>query len=154
MFIKTEGKVQALIPQRLISDVQAAPEVSLHHDQPLPASRVRVSQVLPGDSPYPEFAVPVEGSQQFDDVGVVAGGQDLDLHHVILQLILALGLDDLGSCQSARFLVLGLQDKTRVSPGKVRRGRSTKFLLLQFLPGSTGPSRKIRRETCRGISAS
>lgn len=113
MVILTAGKVQALIPQRLISDVQAAPEVSLHHDQPLPASRVRMSQVLPGDSPYPEFAVPVEGSQQFDDVGVVAGGQDLDLHHVILQLILALGLDDLGSCQSARFLVLGLQDKTR-----------------------------------------
>lgn len=53
----------------------------------------------------------VVGSQQLHDVGVVASGQDLDLHDVVLQLLLTLGLDDFGGSQVTRLLVLGLQNR-------------------------------------------
>lgn len=34
--------------------------------------------------PHPKFAFKVKGIQQFDNVMVVAWGQDVDLNHVIL----------------------------------------------------------------------
>lgn len=58
---------------------------------------------------YPQLPVVKVGPQELHDVGVVAGGQDLDLHDVVLQLLLTLGLDDLGGGQGAGLLVLGLQ---------------------------------------------
>lgn len=61
--------------------------------------------------PYPEFALEVEGIQQLDDVMVVAGGQNVDLHHVILQLILRLCVDDLGGSESPVLFVLSLKAK-------------------------------------------
>lgn len=48
-------------------------------------------------SAHPQLALVVEGVEQFDDVLVVAGGQDVDLHHVVLQLLLSLCVDDFGS---------------------------------------------------------
>lgn len=60
----------------------------------------------------PEFVVVVECVEELDDVAVVALRQDVDLHDVVLQLVLAFRLDDLGCSQSARLLVLGLEDKT------------------------------------------
>lgn len=61
--------------------------------------------------PYPEFALEVEGIQQLDDVLVVAGGQNVDLHHVILQLVLRLCVDDLGGSESPVLFVLSLKAK-------------------------------------------
>jgi hypothetical protein len=54
----------------------------------------------------------VEGVQQLDDVAVVTLGQDIDLHHVILQLLLSLRLNDFGCSQRSSLLILGLEDKT------------------------------------------
>ena len=61
--------------------------------------------------PYPQLPVIVVGAQELHDVGVVAGGQDLDLHDVIFQLLLAVGLDYLGRGQGTRLLVLGLESR-------------------------------------------
>lgn len=58
--------------------------------------------------PYPKFALEVEGVQQFDNVMVVAGGQNVDLDHVILQLILRLCVNNLGSSKGPGLLVLSL----------------------------------------------
>lgn len=58
--------------------------------------------------PYPKFALEVKGIQQFDNVMVVAGGQNVDLHHVILQLILRLCVNNLGSSKGPGLLVLSL----------------------------------------------
>lgn len=58
--------------------------------------------------PHPKFALEVEGVQQFDDVMVVAGGQNVDLDHVILQLILRLCVNNLGSGEGPGLLVLSL----------------------------------------------
>lgn len=58
--------------------------------------------------PYPKFALEVEGIQQFDNVMVVAGGQNVDLDHVILQLILRLRVNNLGSGKGPGLLVLSL----------------------------------------------
>lgn len=65
---------------------------------------------------YPKFAFKIEGIQQFDDVIVVAGGQNVNLHHIILQLILCLCVDYLGSSKCPVLLVLGL--KVRVNKRK------------------------------------
>ena len=40
---------------------------------------------------------------------MVAGGQDLNLHNVVFQLLLAVGLDYFGRGQGTRLLVLGLK---------------------------------------------
>lgn len=53
----------------------------------------------------------VVGSQELHDVGVITGGQDLDLHDVVLQLLLALRLDHFGGGQGTRLLVLGLRSR-------------------------------------------
>lgn len=45
---------------------------------------------------HPEFALIIESVQQFDDVLVVAGGQDVDLHHVVLQFLLGLCVNNFG----------------------------------------------------------
>lgn len=58
---------------------------------------------------HPEPPVPVERIQQLGDVGVVTASQDLDLHHVVLQLLLAGGVDHLGGRQRPRHLVLRLE---------------------------------------------
>lgn len=58
---------------------------------------------------YPEFAIEVEGIQQLHDVMVVARGQNVDLHHVILQLIFCLCVDNLGSSESPVLFVLSLK---------------------------------------------
>lgn len=42
---------------------------------------------------------------------MLAGGQDLDLHHIVLQLLLTLGLDHFGGSQVPRLLVLGLHSR-------------------------------------------
>lgn len=59
--------------------------------------------------PYPEFAIEVEGIQQLDDVMVVARGQNVNLHHVILQLIFCFCVDNLGSSESPVLFVLSLK---------------------------------------------
>lgn len=59
--------------------------------------------------PYPQLPVIVVGAYELHDVGVVAGGQDLDLHDVVFQLLLAVGLDYFGRGQGTRLLVLGLK---------------------------------------------
>lgn len=41
---------------------------------------------------------------------MVAGGKDLDLHDVVLQLLLALSLNDFGCRQGTGLLVFGLVD--------------------------------------------
>ena len=64
----------------------------------------------PGEA-YPELVVVVEGIHQLDYEAVVTFGQDVDLHHVFLQLLLALGVDHLGRSQDARLLVFGLEEK-------------------------------------------
>lgn len=53
----------------------------------------------------------VEGVQQLDDVAVVTLGQDIYLHHVILQLLFSLRLNDFGCSQRSSLLILGLEDK-------------------------------------------
>lgn len=58
---------------------------------------------------HPQFALVVKSVEQFDDVLVVAGGQDVDLHHVVLQFLLGLCVDDFGSSEDARLLVLSLE---------------------------------------------
>lgn len=50
----------------------------------------------------------VERVQQLDNVAMVAFGQDVDLDDVVLQLVLAFGLDHFGCGESARLLVPGL----------------------------------------------
>lgn len=45
---------------------------------------------------------------------MVAAGQDVDLHHVVLQLLLRLGVDNFGSSEDAGLLVLGLQGEKGV----------------------------------------
>lgn len=67
--------------------------------------------------PYPEFALEVEGIQQLDDVMVVAGGQNVDLYHVILQLILRLCVNDLGSSEGPVLFVLSLKAKMATKRG-------------------------------------
>lgn len=58
---------------------------------------------------YPELPIIVIGPQELHDIRVVTGGQDLYLHDVVLQLLLALGLYDFGCCQGTGLLVFGLQ---------------------------------------------
>lgn len=58
---------------------------------------------------YPKFAFKIEGIQQFNDVVVVAGGQDVNLYHVILQFILCLCVNNLCSSEGPILLVLGLK---------------------------------------------
>lgn len=58
---------------------------------------------------YPQLAIIVIGPQELHDVWVVTGGQDLNLHDVVLQLLLALSLNDFGCCQGTGLLVFGLQ---------------------------------------------
>lgn len=45
---------------------------------------------------HPQFALEVESIEQFDNVLVVAGGQDVNLHHVVLQLLLSLCVNNFG----------------------------------------------------------
>lgn len=59
--------------------------------------------------PYPQLPVIVVGAQELHDVGVVTGGQDLDLHDIVLQFLLAVGLNYFGRGQGTRLLVLGLK---------------------------------------------
>lgn len=58
---------------------------------------------------HPEFALEVEGIQQLDNVMVVAGGQYINLYHVILQFILRLCVDNLGSSERPVLFVLCLR---------------------------------------------
>lgn len=60
---------------------------------------------------HPEFALIIESVEQLDNVLVVAGGQNVNLHHVVLQLLLCLGVNHFGCCQDARLFVLSLQDE-------------------------------------------
>lgn len=53
----------------------------------------------------------VEGVQQLDNVAVVTLCQDIYLHHVILQLLLSLRLNDFGCSQDSSLLIFGLEDK-------------------------------------------
>lgn len=66
---------------------------------------------------YPKFAFEIEGIQQFDNVMVVAGGQNVNLYHVILQLILRLCVDNLGSSKGPILLVLSLKATWRTKEG-------------------------------------
>ena len=47
-------------------------------------------------STHPEFALIIESVKQFDNIWVVAGGQNVDLHHVVLQLFLCLSVNNFG----------------------------------------------------------
>lgn len=58
---------------------------------------------------YPKFAFKIESIQQFDNVMMIAGGQNVDLHHVILQFILRLGVNNLSSGKCPILLVLCLE---------------------------------------------
>lgn len=58
---------------------------------------------------YPQLPVIVVGAQELHDVGVVTGGQDLDLHDIVLQFLLTVGLNYFGRGQGTRLLVLGLK---------------------------------------------
>lgn len=58
---------------------------------------------------HPQLALVVKSVEQFDNVLVVTGGQDVDLHHVVLQLFLGLRVNNFGSSEDARLLVLSLQ---------------------------------------------
>lgn len=60
---------------------------------------------------YPKFAIKIKGIQQFHNVMVVAGGQNVNLYHVILQLILCLCVNNLGSSKGPILLVLSLTTK-------------------------------------------
>lgn len=71
---------------------------------------------------YPQRVVVVEGVEQLDDVAMVTFGQDVNLHHVVLQLIFTLGLDLLGGGQSSGLLVPGLRQR------KGRTLKSNSFL--------------------------
>lgn len=66
---------------------------------------------------YPKFAFEIEGIQQFDNVMVVTGGQNVNLYHVILQLILRLCVDNLGSSKGPILLVLSLKATWRTKEG-------------------------------------
>jgi len=66
------------------------------------------TRAAPRDT-HPQLVVVVEGVEQLDDVAVVALRQDVDLHDVILQLLLALSVDHLGGRQSPRLLVPSLR---------------------------------------------
>lgn len=48
---------------------------------------------------YPKFAFKIESIQQLDNVMVVAGGQNVNLHHVILQFFLCFCVNDFSSCK-------------------------------------------------------
>lgn len=58
---------------------------------------------------YPKFAFKVESIQQFDNVMVVARGQNVNLNHVIFQFILSLCVDNLSSSKGPILLVLRLK---------------------------------------------
>lgn len=60
---------------------------------------------------HPKFAFKIEGIQQFDNVMVIAGGQNVNLYHVILQLILRLCVNNLSSSKRPILLVLSLKAK-------------------------------------------
>lgn len=60
---------------------------------------------------YPEFVFVIKRVEQLDDVGMVAFSQDVDFHHVVLQLLLTFCLDHFGCSQSTSLFVAGLQDK-------------------------------------------
>lgn len=59
-------------------------------------------------STHPQFALIIESVEQLDNVVVVAGGQDVNLHHVVLQLLLCLGVNHFGCRQDACLFVLSL----------------------------------------------
>ena len=83
------------------------------------ALRTRQGPVAPGHGSqrgqavvaYPQLPVIVVGPQELHDVGVVTGGEDLNLHDVVLQLLLILGLNYFGGSQGTCLLVLGLQSE-------------------------------------------
>lgn len=62
-------------------------------------------------STHPEFALIIESVEQFDNVLVVAGGQDVNLHHVVLQLLLGLCVNNFGCSEDSRLFVLSLEDE-------------------------------------------
>lgn len=72
---------------------------------------------FPSQLPYPKFAFKVKGVQQFDNVMVVAGGQNVDLNHIILKLVLRLCVNNLGSSQGPILLVLSLRAKYTAKRG-------------------------------------
>lgn len=61
---------------------------------------------------HPEFALIIESIKQFDNVLVVTGGQDVNLHHVVLQLLLGLCVNNFGRSENAGLFVLGLEDES------------------------------------------
>lgn len=69
--------------------------------------------------PHPEFALEVEGIQQLDNVMMVAGGQNINLYHVILQFILRLCVDNLGSSECPVLFVLCLRAKLMTKGSKL-----------------------------------
>lgn len=58
---------------------------------------------------YPQRAVIVKGIQQLDDVAVITFSQDVDLDHVVLQLLFGFCLDLFGGSENASLLVPGLR---------------------------------------------
>lgn len=68
---------------------------------------------------YPKFVLKVEGIQQFDNVMVVAGGQDVNLHHVVFQFIFSLCVNNLGRGESPILFVLGLKATRTTNKRKV-----------------------------------
>lgn len=68
-------------------------------------------------STHPQLAIKIERVQQLDDVLVVAGGQDIDFHHVVLQLFLRLCVDHFGGGEDARLFVLSLRGVKKTSLG-------------------------------------
>lgn len=83
---------------------------------------------------YPQRVVIVEGVEQLDDVAMVTFGQDVNLHHVVLQLIFTLGLDLLGGGQSSSLLVPGLRQ---------RKGENIKIKFTSFLTGLKSFHKKL-----------
>lgn len=71
---------------------------------------------------HPQFALIIESVQQFDDVLMIAGGQDVDLHHVVLQLFLSLRINDFGGGKDARLPVLSLEVKQQNTEYRVLAG--------------------------------
>lgn len=68
-------------------------------------------------STYPEFVLIVKRIEELDDVAVVTFSQDVNLHHVVFQLLLTFCLNHFGCSQNPSLLVTGLQktDKTFIS---------------------------------------
>ena len=87
---------------------QDSPQPTKKAEEEQSTSALDYNPQLPPGPTHPQLAVIVEGIQQLDYVVVVAGGQDIDLHHVVLQLLLGLGVDHFGCSQDARLLVLSL----------------------------------------------